>query len=290
MTNPLRTRAPAKVNLTLHILGVRPDGYHELNSLVAFTGWGDNVTFAPRASKNGAFTLSIEGPFGSSLKESLDNLVLKAAIGFSARFPQAVGGHFTLLKNIPVAAGVGGGSSDGAAALRLLGHVYGVTMTHPDLLELARGLGADVPVCLRPQLQRMEGIGERLTPLEKRLILYAVLINPRVPLSTASVFRSFDSVQNPSSSGMSSEKANGDLMASVLEGENSLESVAQVLCPEVTAALELLRVCDGCILARMSGSGPTVWGLFPNRQRVMKAVKFLKKTRPEWWIRPCLLR
>ena len=290
MTSFLRTRAPAKVNLTLHILSVRPDAYHELVSLVAFTGWGDVVSFAPSPSNKGVFTLSIEGPFRSFLRESPDNLILKAAFGFSAHFPQVSGGHFTLIKNIPVAAGVGGGSSDGAAALRLLSRVYGVSMTHPDVFKIARSLGADGPVCLRPRLQMVEGMGERVTPVESQRALHAVLINPRVPLSTASVFRAFDSADCSCSSRGKQLETKHDLMAAILEGKNSLEPVAQMLCPQVTEALELLRVCDGCILARMSGSGPTVWGLFPNRQNVMKAVKFLKETCPGWWVRSCLLR
>jgi 4-diphosphocytidyl-2-C-methyl-D-erythritol kinase len=290
MINVLRTRAPAKVNLTLHIKGLRSDGYHELKSVVAFTGWGDHLSFFPKPDQGLEFTLSIQGPFRESLLSDGSNLVLRAAYAFRHAFPAVCGGHFLLIKNLPIAAGIGGGSSNAAAVFRLFAQWHSIPLSHPSFLKIARSLGADVPVCINPILQRMEGIGERVVPLKNVGPLYSVLVNPGIPLSTGKIFHAFDRdhVHIFSEGCVEDEDRTG--IDSILKGHNDLEAIAQDLCPEVGQILEALRQEPGCLCARMSGSGPTVWGLFEKRHFASRAARSLKERSPKWWVRPCVLR
>ncbi|MGL4729280.1 MAG: 4-(cytidine 5'-diphospho)-2-C-methyl-D-erythritol kinase, partial [Bosea sp. (in: a-proteobacteria)] len=179
----LTTRARAKINLSLHVLGRREDGYHELESLVAFAGMGDELTLVPGEE----MSLSISGPMAAGLSLSDDNLVLRAAYGLAAAIPGLKLGAFHLVKHLPVASGIGGGSTDAAAALRLLARVNGLVADDKRLFAVAREVGADVPVCLTSRSVVMRGVGERLEPLALPR-LFALLVNPGIGLSTAAVF------------------------------------------------------------------------------------------------------
>ena len=185
MTINVRMKAPAKVNLTLRVLGRRQDGYHELESLVAFAGVADTLTFTPEA----AWSIEVNGPTASDAGADADNLVLKAARELASRVPGLPPGRFRLTKRLPVAAGLGGGSSDAAAALRLLAAAAGLPAGDEAVVASARATGADVPVCLDPRARMMAGIGERIGPALDLPPLFAVLVNPRVAVPTPSVFR-----------------------------------------------------------------------------------------------------
>src|SRR5215210_2596693 len=180
----LATRAPAKVNLTLHVLGRRPDGYHALESLVAFAGTGDDLSLEP-----GELSLSVSGPTADVAGGEADNLVLKAARALARRVPGLRTGAFHLTKRLPVAAGLGGGSADAAAALRLLARLNGLRRDDPAVLAAARETGADVPVCLESRARMIGGAGEVLGPPLRLPPLFAVLANPGVPVATAAVFQ-----------------------------------------------------------------------------------------------------
>jgi 4-diphosphocytidyl-2-C-methyl-D-erythritol kinase len=272
----LSEAAPAKINLYLHVTGRRDDGYHLLDSLVVFAGVGDTL------SAVAADTLSLElrGPFAAGLAAEPDNLVLRAARSLAAAAGVAGGAALTLDKCLPVASGIGGGSADAAAALRLLCRLW--QLPGAGLLsELALQLGADVPVCLTGQPARMGGIGERL---ERAPMLPAgglLLVNPGVAVATAEVFRA-------RRGGWSSPAvlplgwATASVMAADLRGlRNDLQSAAISLQPSIGAVLAALEATPGCLLARMSGSGATCFGLYGDRETANEAAEALPD--PEWW-------
>jgi hypothetical protein len=184
LVRPLATRAPAKINLSLHVLGRRADGYHELESLVAFAGVGDTLSLTP----DEPLSLTMEGPTAPRAGPLDNNLVLKGARHLVQRRHGLRLGAFRLVKRLPVAAGIGGGSSDAAAALRLLARLNGLSLDDPAVLDAARATGADVPVCLAARARFMRGVGERLGPPLKLPRMFAVLVNPAVPVETAQVF------------------------------------------------------------------------------------------------------
>jgi 4-diphosphocytidyl-2-C-methyl-D-erythritol kinase len=287
---PLTEAAPAKVNLTLRVIGRRPDGYHELESLVAFARVGDRVDFAP----GDALALEVAGPFAAVAGNPADNLVLKAARHLAGRVPGLVLGHFVLTKELPVAAGLGGGSADAAAALRLLARANALAFDDARLADAARATGADVPVCLEPKARVMRGIGEVLSAPLDLPALPAVLVNPGVPLATKDVFAAFarlgapqagDSFDAAALSGTSIEK----VLAALADGSNDLEPAAVALCPAVAAALAALRATPGCRLARMSGSGATCFGLYADESAAAAAALGVADGHPHWWVRATAL-
>ncbi|GAC1340958.1 MAG: 4-(cytidine 5'-diphospho)-2-C-methyl-D-erythritol kinase [Acetobacteraceae bacterium] len=250
-----REAARAKVNLFLHVLGRRPDGYHLLDSLAVCPGAADEV----RAEPAEALTLAVEGPFAAGLAD--DNLVLRAARALAA----AAGGRgarLVLDKRLPVASGIGGGSADAAATLRLLTRLWGVAVPPAALAAIALELGADVPVCLLAEPARMGGIGELLGVAPILPACGIVLVNPGVAVSTAEVFRARDSgFSEPAV--LPPRWADAPAMATDLAAlRNDLEAPALRLCPPVGEVLAWLRTQPGCLLARMSGSGATCFGLF----------------------------
>lgn len=288
----LVTRAPAKVNLTLHILGRREgDGYHELESLVAFTGSGDTLTLDP----GDRLGLTVSGPTAGPAGPIDDNLVIRAARHLQASVPALRLGEFHLVKRLPVAAGIGGGSSDAAAALRLLARLNDIPIDDHAVWDAARHTGADVPVCLEPKARMMRGAGESIGGTLDLAPLPALLINPGVPVATAPVFRAL---------GLSVGERHGsalhpDFTACIgLEGaldrlvpaRNDLEAPALSVAPVIGMALETLRAEPGCRLARMSGSGATVFGLFGDRAAVVRSARRIRAENPGWWIKPTLLR
>lgn len=254
--------ARAKVNLFLRVVGRRSDGYHLLDSLAVFAGAADLV----RAEAAEALSLRVEGRFGAGLVGEADNLVLRAAralraaSGFSGG--KAEGAALTLVKELPVASGIGGGSADAAATLRVLRRLWGLSMPEAELAGIAAGLGADVPVCLASVPARMGGIGEVLGVSPVLPACGMVLVNPGVEVATPAVFRARGGGFGEAAV-LPARWEDAAEMAGWLAGVgNDLEAPALGLCPEVGAVLAWLRGREGCLLARMSGSGATCFGLF----------------------------
>jgi 4-diphosphocytidyl-2-C-methyl-D-erythritol kinase len=290
MPQPLATRAPAKINLTLHVLGRRPDGYHSLESLVAFAGTGDDLRLEPGP----ALALQVGGPTAPQAGSEADNLVLKASRLLAGQVEGLKAGTFHLTKRLPVAAGIGGGSSDAAAALRLLARLNNLPLSHPALREAARQTGADVPVCLEPKARIMRGVGEELGPRLNLPRLFAVLVNPRVPVETPAVFKalglqpgqSLGKQAHPDFAGAST----GSLLDALRAAGNDLEAPALTLQPIIAEALGLMARTQGCRLARMSGSGATVFGLYDSCDAAAAAAKQIRRERPHWWVKASSLR
>jgi 4-diphosphocytidyl-2-C-methyl-D-erythritol kinase len=287
----LRERAPAKVNLTLHILGRRPDGYHELESLVAFAGAGDDLRLEPKPGAEPG--LVVEGPEAGVCGALADNLVLKADGLLRQAMPGLASGHFSLTKRLPVAAGLGGGSSDAAAALRLLASHNGLPLDAPALVQAARRCGSDVLVCLEPRAKMMRGAGERIDAPLALPPLCAVLVNPRVPVATARVFAALGLAPDAWRSSAPHPGIGGDeaaVIAGLRRCRNDMEPAAMAVAPVIGAVLAQLRALPGCHLARMSGSGATCFGLFENCRAAARAAARLRDAQPAWWIKSTLLR
>ena len=286
---PLTSRAPAKINLSLHVLGRREDGYHDLESLVAFAGISDTLTLTP----GDTLGLDVDGPTASVAGPTDENLVLKAARNLQERRDGLRLGMFHLVKRLPVAAGIGGGSSDAAAALRLLARCNGLALSDPVLMDAARATGADVPVCLSARARLMRGAGERLGPELKLPRLFAVLVNPAVALSTAPVFQALGLSPGQRLSTEAHPPVDG-AGANIVQGlaatRNDLEPPARKLAPVIDEALATLGQSPGCRLARMSGSGATVFGLFDDCAASAAAAKLIRRARPPWWVKPTVLR
>lgn len=281
-------RAWAKVNLSLQVVGRRADGYHELESLVVFAEVGDLLRIEPADSRS--FTLVIEGPFAGRLLHEHDNLVLRASQALADRAGNVPGAVVTLTKNLPVASGIGGGSADAAAALRGLARLWDLRLPQAELQELALRLGADVPVCLRSEAAVMSGIGERLQPVAALPPLWLLLANPGVAVSTAGVFAaragSFSTAIEPR---LPPAGRDAFLAWLALRG-NDLEAPACRLAPAVAAVLAALRELPNCLLARMSGSGATCFGLFDGEAAARAAAGALALDHPSWWVAPAPLR
>lgn len=270
---PTEAFAPAKVNLALHVTGRRADGYHLLDSLVVFAGVGDTVTATP----SDRLTLRVTGPQARHLPVTDDNLVLRAArtMGVTAAL--------TLDKVLPVASGIGGGSADAAATLKALADLTGHALPAP--AEILR-LGADVPVCLTGRPTRMQGVGEILTPLPALPPAWLVLANPGVAVPTPAVFAALTRRDNPPLPEVPTF-ADTAAMAQWLSAQrNDLEPPAIAIAPAIADTLAALSHQPGCLLARMSGSGATCFGLFAEEQAARAAATYLTTTHPTWWIAP----
>jgi 4-diphosphocytidyl-2-C-methyl-D-erythritol kinase len=280
----------AKVNLTLRVLGRRSDGYHELESLVAFADVGDRLhlqTGAPLA-------LEIDGPYTEACGSPADNLVLKAATAFAARVEGLRLGHFVLTKELPVAAGIGGGSADAAAALRLLVHANRQIFAKADFADarvrdVALGVGADVPVCLESRARIMRGVGEELLDPLDLPPLPALLVNPGVPLSTREVFARLGGKFSTASSAAVPRDAAALIDWLAAQG-NDLTEPAIACVPVVAEVLNACSALPGARLARMSGSGPTCFALFGSQAEAERAARALQATHKDWWIQATMLR
>ena len=285
---PLVENAPAKVNLTLRVLGRRADGYHEIESLVAFADAGDILSF----SRGGDLRLTVRGPSAAAAGDGDDNLVRKAARALAARRTGIALGAFDLDKRLPVAAGLGGGSSDAAAALRLLAKANAILANDPDLYAAARATGADVSVCLDPRPRMMRGIGEILSEPLRLPPLPAVLVNPGVALPTKSVFVAWKPAAAPVShdvAAISNATSAAEVAQLLVTQANDLEAPAISLQPVIAEALAALRGLAGCSLARMSGSGATCFGLFTADTSASKAAETLRGKYPAWWVQATTL-
>ncbi len=287
----LLTRAPAKINLTLHVVRRRDDGYHDLESLVAFAGVADVLTLEPTMPLD----LAISGPSATDAGNRDDNLVLRATRRLAERVPGLRTGGFSLLKRLPVGAGIGGGSADAAAALRLLARLNGLAPDDARLYEAARLTGADVPVCLHPRSRMMSGTGDRLGSLLPPRALYAVLAHPGVHVATPEVFRSMgfalgetrDLGEHPR---VDDERDGVRFVDRLKLGRNDMEAAALSLAPEIGDALDTLSQTEACRLVRMSGSGSTCFALYDDRQAARRAAALVRGARPTWWVRATALR
>jgi 4-diphosphocytidyl-2-C-methyl-D-erythritol kinase len=280
--------APAKINLFLHVGAVQADGYHPLASLVAFADIGDRVT----VERADALSLSVEGPFGEGLAAEPDNLILKAlrALGEAAGIGEP-GLHVTLDKQLPIAAGLGGGSSDAGTALKLARSLLGLDLDDAALEAVAGVVGADGPMCLRARSAWAEGRGDVLSDAPDLPPLHAVLVTPGVLSSTGAVYRAFDAgpagaTDRPVTPDDWSPAAVIDWLANQ---RNDLEPPALALTPAIRPALDAMAACAGVGLTRMSGSGATVFGLFADPEDADRAAATLTQAHRAWWIRRTVL-
>ena len=264
--------APAKVNLTLHVTGQRADGYHLIDSLVVFAGIGDVV----HCQDAPALDLSIAGPQAASLPLDDDNLVLRAA---RLMWP-GCGASIMLEKHLPIASGIGGGSADAAATLRALSRLWDMPLPASIL-----SLGADVPACLTSTPKRMQGVGEILSPVPDLPACHLVLINPGHPVSTPDVFKTLIQKDNPAMTEMPIFATVADLAFWLAGQRNDLQLPAMALVPAIGTVLQVLTAQKMCLLARMSGSGATCFGLFATRSDAASAAQSLAADHPDWWVR-----
>ncbi|MGA2567958.1 MAG: 4-(cytidine 5'-diphospho)-2-C-methyl-D-erythritol kinase [Pseudolabrys sp.] len=285
MTASLVEKAPAKINLTLRVLGRRADGYHLLESLVVFADLADTLSLQP----GGDAALDVSGPFATASGPVAGNLVLKAVAALRAHVTGLKAGRFMLEKNIPVAAGLGGGSADAAAALRLLARANELPPDDARLAAAAPAIGADVPVCLSPRTLIMRGVGEDLSDPLDLPQLPALLVNPGVPLSTRDVFAKFSGKFDaaPLLARVPRERA---AFLKWLGGQsNDLTRPAVACVPVIADVLKALSALPGVRLARMSGSGPTCFALFASAGEAATAVRLLQAERKDWWLHPTTL-
>ena len=274
----LQDLAPAKVNLALHVLGRRADGYHLLDSLVAFAAVGDLLS----VEASDRLTLRITGPFGAALANEPDNLVLRAARKLAQEAGIVPLARLTLDKRLPIASGIGGGSADAAAALRALARLWQLDIPPADMARLALGLGADVPVCLRNRPARMGGVGEVLSDVPALPHCGLALVNPGVAVSTPEVFRA-RAGEFSAPLALPDAWPDAAALAETLAGAgNDLELPALSLRPVIGTALAALRASPGCLMARMSGSGATCYGLFASETEALGAAASIAT--PGWWV------
>lgn len=286
-TATVRCRARGKVNLFLHVTGRRADGYHELDSLVVFTELGDELTFAAGDD----LALDVVGPQAAALVAATDraeaNLVLRAGRALQGICGATRGARVTLEKHLPVAAGLGGGSADAAATLRGLAALWRCQdLSMARLTALAATLGADVPVCLVGQPGRVRGIGERIEPTPGLPRGWLVLVNPGKPLATSAVFATHG---GPFSAPAGRRPGFADvraLAAWLRAARNDLEAPARALLPEISDVLSALEVTEGCLLARMSGSGASCFGLYAAEGEARAAAQAIAGRWSAWWVRP----
>lgn len=266
--------APAKINLTLHVTGQRGDGHHLLDSLVVFADVGDRLSCAPADE----VTLTVTGPLAAGVPTDGRNLVLKAA----ALFGPDRGAAITLEKHLPAAAGIGGGSSDAAAALRGLAALWSLPLPDRDAVL---GLGADVPVCLDPRPVRMRGVGEDIAPGPPLPDFALVLANPGAEVATADVFAALTRKDNPPMPHPPGWSTAAVMAHWLRDQRNDLEPPARRLLPAIREVLDALSATEGCLIARMSGSGATCFGIYADRDAAEAAARRLGTDAPHWWVR-----
>ena len=277
MSESVTVSAPAKINLYLHVTGRRADGYHTLDSLIAFAGLGDQITVETADS----LSLEIDGRFAESLQNPDDNLVLKAARALAEEAGCPANAHIRLTKNLPVAAGIGGGSADAAAALKALAELWQISSDETAMQSLAATLGADVPVCFAGHTAFVEGVGEVLTPAPGLPSCGLVLVNPGVALATPSVFAARTGDFGKEARFTETPANAADLAGLLSARRNDLAVAATALAPVIGDVLTALEAA-GAHLARMSGSGATCFGLFDDLSAAETAAEFLGLAAPDW--------
>ena len=273
--------APAKINLYLHIIGRRADGYHELDSLVGFTAHGDEI----QVRQHEKLYLEINGPFGSSLQANDDNLIVRAARALARETGYRGGADITLRKNLPVSSGVGGGSADAAATLKALNLLWETGLADEDLAALGLNLGADIPVCILSKAARMNGMGEMVSKVENLPPLGIILINPGIPISTRRVFQMHQGKFSPTVE-LQAIKDTEVFYEFLARQKNDLQDLAIRMVPAIKEALDILSAETGCRLVRLSGSGATCFGLFDNEILAKASGRAISCHYPNWWVQP----
>jgi 4-diphosphocytidyl-2-C-methyl-D-erythritol kinase len=284
MTDEISVFAPAKLNLYLHVTGRKPDGFHELDSLVAFASVGDRVLLRPAER----FSFALKGPQAAALahEDAASNLVVRAAESFAELTGNPLDVALVLDKELPVASGIGGGSSDAAAALRALARHWNVALDDPRLVQAAARHGQDVPVCLQPQIN-VYMTADGVIPAPRLPRADIVMVNPNKGLPTPAVFKEFrggGDAFSPLSRLMETPATVADLVVALRARGNDLYAPACRLMPEIAAIVAALDDTAGCLLARMSGSGATCFGLYNSAAAASTAAAQIKKARPDWWV------
>lgn len=272
----------AKLNLALHVRRRRADGYHDLETIFAFTELGDTLAAEPADG----LTLDVVGPFGGAIPPGGDNLVRRAALALDrAAGEQGRGAALSLSKNLPVAAGLGGGSADAAAALRLLNRLWNLGFSTRQLAAVGAGLGADIAACVHSLTMRGEGRGDVLAPIDDTGLAGTpvLLVNPRVAVPTPAVFARWDGIDR-------GPLGVGDPVAAAAAGRNDLQPAALLLAPVIATVLDALASCRGAQFVRMSGSGATCFALFSSEHGCREAAATLQSDHDDWWIAPTRLR
>ena len=272
--------APAKINLYLHVVGRRRDNYHLISSLVIFLGIFDTIS----VSESKTLKLNIKGPFAKYLGPKKGNSVIKAALALRKFCNLKTGAEITLTKNLPISSGIGGGSTDCAATIKLLLKLWKIKIGNKELMKLGQSLGADVPVCLIGRPSFIGGIGEDIKTIESFPNIWILLVNPRKQIFTKKIFSNFKkkySKKVPSSSKLFTLKK---LISFLKRSDNDLISLAVHYAPEIKKILNDLSLTEDCLLSRMSGSGATCFGIFSGKKNVIKAKKTLLKLNPNYWI------
>lgn len=279
----LSRQAPAKINLALHVLGQQANGYHELDSLVVFA---DICDYLEAEQVRGADCLTIHGPFGSSLEANYDNLVLKAVAAVRTLQGNSKGGiAFKLKKNLPVSSGIGGGSADAAAALELISEIW-PSISNQSIDNIARSLGADIPMCLVQTPLRATGLGEKIETIPHLPSMAIVLINPLVPISTPAVFDNLEQKSNQLISDIGQGWRDfGEMISFLDQTRNDLASPARILVPQIAEIEQAMGAQQHCALARMTGSGATIFGLFKNLAQAKTAADKLATKFPAYWVK-----
>jgi 4-diphosphocytidyl-2-C-methyl-D-erythritol kinase len=285
----LSDQARAKVNLTLRVNGRRADGYHDLESVVAFADCADRLTLSPGPDLD----LTMSGPLAQACGDTSDNLVLKAARLLAERIPNMKAGSFSLDKALPVAAGIGGGSADAAAALRLLAQLNGLAIDDPRVIEVAQLTGADVPVCINSLGCVMSGVGETLEPLSLPT-MPCVMVNPGVPVATKDVFKALGLRNGELLVGATdvflqdrwpdAKSSLEDWVEALAASSNDLEAPAMRVQPVIGQVIAALNATNGAWLARMSGSGATCFAIYENTAEAGRAAEKLRRDHPGWWV------
>ena len=270
----IKVTAHAKVNLTLHVVGQRANGYHELQSLVCLTEFGDQIHLTPAAD----FSFQVIGPYAAGIPVDDRNLVVQAAKFMAKKHSKTLDCQIILEKNLPMASGIGGGSSDAAAMMRALSQYWSVPLPNADELM---ALGADIPVCMTTGLTLMEGAGEDVTQLSTAPNWGVVLVNPNVGVSTPAVFNALNSKHNPPMQDVAENCVDIEWLG---DQRNDLEPPAMAMVPEVLAVVDAISAAPHCQMARMSGSGATCFGLFANTEHANAAVERLQRAHPNWWV------
>jgi len=280
----LETNAPAKINLYLHVTGRRDDGYHLLDSLVAFTNVGDRLSL----EEADAFSFTIDGPMGGDLSkyDPKENLVVRAVKILATKLDKKLNVKINLTKNLPLASGIGGGSTDAASALRLLAVHWGMAPDGAILHEIASNLGQDIPCCLAAKSCYFRDTGSIVDPAPDLPITHMVLVNPLQSLSTPSVFKARNGAFDIENKLDVIPKTSEELASLLMDRKNSLTEAAISLCPKIQEILSDLKNTQKCLLSRMSGSGATCFGLYPDRSSARQAAADIMVKHPNWWVVP----
>lgn len=271
--------ARAKINLYLHVVGKRADGFHLLDSLIVFADTGDYLSVAPAET----LKLTVEGPFADGLAAETDNLVLRAARALAAEIGVVPRVHIKLSKHLPIASGIGGGSADAAATLLALQQFWKTELPMLTLRRIALSLGADVPVCVDGRPAFIGGIGEEIAPAGTLPPAWLLLVNPKVPTPTPQVFKARHGAFSAPARWSQAPTTIDDLVGYLTMRRNDLTDAAMSVAPAIGDVLTALAATEGCLLSRLSGSGATCFGLYRSAAAAKSAGQEIARLRPEWW-------